>query len=128
VIGLDTNLLVRYLTQDDPEQFEIAVRVIQENQPCFIGNVILCETVWVLRSKPYKIARERILEILDLMLQTDGFVFEDRSAVYQALQRTRRGRADFSDYLIGTTAYQAGCQEIVTFDQKLKGEKGFRCL
>jgi predicted nucleic-acid-binding protein len=63
-----------------------------------------------------------------MMLQSPVFEFENRSAVYQALQRAKQGRGDFSDYLIGATAQQAGCQETLTFDRKLKGERGFRCF
>lgn len=53
---------------------------------------------------------------------------ESRSTVDQALQRYKQGRADFSDYLIGAIARQAGCTEMVSFDRKLKSEKGFICL
>lgn len=62
------------------------------------------------------------------MLHSAAFEFENRSTVDQALQRYKQSRADFSDYLIGTTARQAGCTETVSFDSKLKLEKGFRCL
>jgi predicted nucleic-acid-binding protein len=63
-----------------------------------------------------------------MMVQSSGFEFEDRSVVYQALQRTKKGQADFSDYLIGAITRQIGCTETVTFDQKLRGEQGFHCL
>jgi predicted nucleic-acid-binding protein len=106
----------------------MVVQIMQDNQPGFIGNIVLCELVWVLRRKPYEFSKDRILTTLELMVQSAGFVFENRSTVYQALQRTKQGRADFSDYLIGAIAHQASCQETVTFDQKLRGEKGFRCL
>ena len=62
------------------------------------------------------------------MLRSPTFEFENRSAVYQALQRTKKGRADFSDYLIEAIASQAGCTETASFDRKLRGEEGFRCL
>jgi len=62
------------------------------------------------------------------MLHTSTFEFENRSVVYQALQRTRQGRADFSDYLIGAIAQQMSCSTTVTFDRKLEDEKGFNCL
>lgn len=62
------------------------------------------------------------------MLHSSAFEFESRSIVYQALQRYKQGRADFSDYLIGAIASLAGCTETVSFDGKLKKEKGFRCL
>jgi len=62
------------------------------------------------------------------MLHSSAFQLESRSTVYQALQHYKEGRADFSDYLIGAIASQAGCTETVSFDGKLKNEKGFRCL
>ena len=128
MIGLDTNVLVRYLTRDDESQWQQAKEVIESGQLCFIANIVLCELVWVLRGKPYKFSREEILSTLEMMLQSPAFEFENRSVVYQALQRAKQGRADFSDYLIGAIATHAGCQETVSFDRKLKGEKGFRCF
>ena len=128
MIGLDTNVLVRYLTRDNESQWQQAKEVIESGQLCFIANIVLCELVWVLRGKPYKFSREEILSTLEMMLQSPAFEFENRSVVYQALQRAKQGRADFSDYLIGAITQQAGCQETVTFDRKLKGERGFRCL
>lgn len=128
MIGLDTNVLVRYLTRDDEIQWQQAGEVIESGQPCFIANVVLCELVWVLRGNPYKFDKQEILTTLEMMLQSPTFEFENRSGVYQALQRAKQGKADFSDYLIGAIATHVGCQETVTFDRKLKGERGFRCL
>lgn len=127
-MGLDTNVLIRYLTKDDLDQWEQASQIIEENQPFFIGNIVLCEVVWVLRGRPYHFDQDQIITTLEMMLQSSGLEFENRSVVYQALQRTKQGRADFSDYLIGASAQLAGCSETITFDQKLRGDKGFRCL
>lgn len=128
MIGLDTNILIRYLTKDNEAQWQQATQIIQSNQQCFIANIVLCEIVWVLRGKPYQFSKDEILATLEAMLQSPTFEFENRSAVYQAIQRTKKGRADFSDYLIGMIALQAGSCQTVTFDRKLKNEKGFRCL
>lgn len=73
-------------------------------------------------------AKEEILQLLETMLSTPEFEFESRSIIYQAIQLTRQGRADFSDYLIGVLDQNRGCQETVTFDQKLRGQAGFRVL
>lgn len=102
--------------------------MIESGQPCFIANIVLCKLVWVLRGNPYKFGTEEILNTLEMMLQSPAFQFENASVVYQALQRAKQERADFSDYLIGAIAQQAGCQETVSFDRKLKGERGFRCF
>ncbi len=128
MVGLDTNVLVRYLTRDNESQWQQASEVIESGQLCFIANIVLCELVWVLRGNPYKFGREEILSALEMMLQSPAFQFENRSAVYQALQRAKQGRADFSDYLIGAIAQQAGCQETVSFDRKLQGERGLKCF
>jgi len=81
-----------------------------------------------LQGKRYGYAREEILQLLEAMLQSPEFEFENRSVIYQAIQSTRQGRADFSDYLIGVLAQNQGCQATVTFDQKLRGQMGFRIL
>ncbi len=127
MIGLDTNVLVRYVTTDDLEQWQLAAGLIKaEEQLCFLSNIVLCELVWVLRGKPYQFTRPQISEVLETMLATPVMEFENRSAVYQALQRMKVGKADFSDYLIGAIVYQAGCSTTYSFDHKLIGEKGFQ--
>lgn len=128
MIGLDTNILVHYLTRDDEIQWQQATQLIQNHPQCLIANIVLCELVWVLRGKPYQFKKQEILQTLETMLHSPVFVFENRSAVYQALQRAKQGKADFSDYLIGAIANQLGFSETITFDRKLKDEKGFRCL
>jgi predicted nucleic-acid-binding protein len=128
MIGLDTNILVRYLTRDDEPQWRQAADLIQQNQPCFIANIVLCELVWVLKGTNYRFPKEEIIQALEAMLHSAAFEFENRSTVAQALQRYKQGKADFSDYLIGATSRQAGCTETASFDSKLKGEKGFRWL
>lgn len=128
MIGLDTNILVRYLTRDDEQQWQQAVSVIQENQPCFITNIVLCEMVWVLRGMNYSFRKEEIISVLEAMLHSAAFEFENRSTVDQALQRYKQGKADFSDYLIGAVSRHAGCSKTVSFDGKLKDEREFQCL
>lgn len=128
MIGLDTNILVRYLTRDHEPQWQQASEVIQQNQPCFIANIVLCELVWVLRGAKYRFQKTEVVDILEAMLHSAAFEFESRSTLDQALQRYKQGKADFSDYLIGAVSRQAGCTETASFDGKLKGEKGFQCL
>ncbi len=128
MIGVDTNILVRYLTRDDEQQWQQAVTVIQSNQPCFITNIVLCEVVWVLGGTAYGFPKDKIINVLEAMLHSAAFKFENRSTVDQALQQYKQGKADFSDYLIGAVSRQAGCTETWSFDGKLKGERGFQCL
>nr|WP_199332135.1 type II toxin-antitoxin system VapC family toxin [Anabaena lutea] len=128
VIGLDTNILVRYLTKDDDQQWEKAVEIVEGGEQCFVANVVICELIWVLRGKPYSFSKEEISNTIEMMLQCAVFEWENRSVIYQALQRFKQGNADFSDYLIGAVAQQSGCTITATFDRKLRGEKGFDCL
>ncbi|AFY41702.1 PIN domain-containing protein [Nostoc sp. PCC 7107] len=125
MIAVDTNILVRYLTKDDEKQWQQASEIIESGEQCFVANIVLCELVWVLRGKPYQFSREEISNAINLMLQSSTFEFENRSVIYQALQRFQQGKADFSDYLIGAIAQNFGCSFTVTFDRKLKNEKGF---
>ncbi|MHC5938303.1 PIN domain-containing protein [Nostoc sp.] len=136
MIGVDTNILVRYLTKDDEQQWEQAVEIIEGTEQCFVANIVLCELVWVLRGKPYQFSREEISKTIEMMLQCAVFELENRSGVYQALQRFKQGSADFSDYLIGAfgfavaegIAQQSGCITTATFDKKLREDKGFNLL
>lgn len=128
MIGLDTNVLVRYITRDDEQQWQKAVEIIESGRKCFISNIVLCELVWVLRGKSYQFSKDEILQALEMMMQSAVFEYENRTAVYQALQRSKQGSGDFSDYLIGAIARQLDCQETVTFDKKLRGEKDFKFL
>jgi predicted nucleic-acid-binding protein len=125
VIGLDRNILVRYLTKDDEKQWEQAAEIIEGGEQCFVANIVICELVWVLRSNTYQFSREEISNTIELMLQCSVFELENRSLVYQALQRFKQGSADFSDYLIGAIDQDSGCSSTVTFDRKLRSEKGF---
>ena len=68
MIGLDTNVLVRYLTRDDEQQWRQAADLIQQNQPCFITNIVLCEMVWVLRGASYRFQKNDITSVLEAML------------------------------------------------------------
>lgn len=126
MIGLDTNVLVRYITRDDEQQWQQAAEVIESKQQCFITNIVLCKLVWVLRGKPYQFSKDEILKTLEVMMQSAALEYENRTAVYQALQRSKQGKGDFSDYLIGAIARQLGCQQTETFDKKLSGDKGFQ--
>ena len=128
MIGLDTNILVRYLTKDDEQQWEQSVEIVEGGEQCFIANIVICELIWVLRGKPYNFSKQEVSNTIETMLQCAVFEWESRSLVYQALQHFKQGKADFSDYLIGAVARNDGCSKTVTFDRKLRDEKGFEVL
>ena len=131
MIGLDTNVLVRYLTQDDSAQARKAEAVIDgavaRRERCVLGPVVLCELVWVLRDA-YDTPKAQIVDVLDRILATQQFEIGDRARVREALEEYRAGGGDFADYLIGAANRAAGCDETVTFDRSLRGATGFRLL
>ena len=131
MIGLDTNVLVRYLTQDDAAQARKADALINgavaRRERCVIGPIVLCELVWVLRDA-YGTPKDDLVGALDRILATQQFEILDKDRVLEALEVYRTGRADFADYVIGAAHRHAGCSETATFDRRLRGAKGFRLL
>lgn len=119
--GLDTNI-VRFLVRDDESQWQQADKYINQalenNQPCLINNIVLCEVVWVLRSG-YKMKRDQLITILENLLNTNIFTFENSDDIAWAIHQMKSGNADFSDYLIVRQNQQAGCDETASFDVKL---------
>jgi predicted nucleic-acid-binding protein len=129
--GLDTNVLLRFFTQEDPEQARIATDLISgaedQGERLHISTIALCELVWVLRSA-YRIRRDGIVSTIESLLGANTFEIQDRDLVRRALESYRSGKADFADYLIGWQDRRAGCSETLTFDGGLKGTDGFHFL
>lgn len=130
--GLDTNVLLRYLTGDDPVQSPLAKNLIDdaeaESEKLFVTTIALCELVSTLRGSRYGLDRGRIGEALRLMLESAVFVLEDRDLVARAVEDYIAGSADFSDYLLGWKSRREGCRDIATFDRKLRSEQAFTLL
>ena len=131
MIGLDTNVLVRYLVQDDEVQSSIASKIIDgltRDDPGFISSVDLAETSWVLVAL-YKLGREEIGDVIEALLCSHDLVSENTEAKYRALAVYRDGSSvDFADTLIAETAKLSGARETVTFDWKAAREGGMRLL
>ena len=131
MIGLDTNVLVRYVTQDDAGQARrvdaVVERAIDNRTALHIDDVVLCEFVWVLRAA-YRFGRSSIAEALDRVLSTEMFSFEDRDLLRRASDAYRAGSGDFADYVIGFRNLRAGCAHTVTLDRALRGERPFLAL
>lgn len=129
--GLDTHVLVRYLTQDDPIQTRRANAVIAaavaRGEPCSIAAVVLCELVWVLREA-YRLDKGTVVATLERVLNTAQFVVERADLARRALDDFRRGGGDFADYLIGWVNRQSGCSATATFDRALRSSSLFRVL
>ena len=120
MIALDTNVLIRYLTRDNPEQAEAARALLQgltTNGPGFICREVVIEVVWVL-ERSYRFRRERIANIVVELVATDTLVIEDDNDVAQAAAVYRQGSADFSDLMILSAANRVGAQPLYTFDRQ----------
>lgn len=124
--GLDTNVLVRYVVKDNPDQVRRAIRFIEDSRrhPLFVTLVVLCETVWVLDSC-YHRSREEIAGLIGDLLQVRQIAVEDPPLVRRALDAYSAGRGDLADYIIRERAGTEGCEEVGTFDRDLLREEGF---
>ena len=131
MIGLDTNVLVRYLTHDDAVQYEKAASFIdaavERGEQFLVNTGVLCELVWVLGSV-YRYSREEIAGALEQVLATSQFDIERLDDARRALSDFRSSKADFSDALIGRINQSLGAGHTVTFDRELKGLDTFRVL
>lgn len=120
MIGLDTNVLVRYLVQDEPAQSARATRLIEhelsDREPGYIGLVVLVETCWVLK-RLYAATPAELREIVRDLLDTRQLVVERRAVVAAALARLGDGAGDIADALVVEGASEAGCTRTVTFDK-----------
>jgi predicted nucleic-acid-binding protein len=131
MIGLDTNVLVRYLTQDDPAQYAKAAAFIDnatgQGEQLVVNTAVLCELTWVLDTS-YEYSREEIARALEQILATAQFEVERLDEARQALADFRSTKADFSDALIGRINRSMGGDHTVTFDRGLKAVETFRLL
>jgi predicted nucleic-acid-binding protein len=121
MIGLDTNVLVRYFAQDDPVQSPKATEIMElrltEDQPGFVSVVTMVETVWVL-SSIYELSDHEIASAVERMLQADTLVIQNEQEVFTAAVALKAGRGSFADALIGALGTWAGCASTLTFDRK----------
>jgi len=119
MIGLDTNVLVRYIAQDDPKQSPKATRLIESltaDAPGYVGIVSIIELVWVLTGC-YSLTRDEIGEVLETLLRTKEIVVAQTDTIWKALRLFKDGKADFADCMIEESANGAGCSYTATFDR-----------
>lgn len=128
MLGLDTNVLVRFLVRDDEAQFEKARKLIKREvaagQRVFVSQLVLLETEWVLRSR-YDLPKNSIIETLSGLLDAADVQFEDEPAIEEALFIWKDTTADFADCLIGTRNRRLGCRATASFDAKAAKLPGF---
>ncbi|KAB0565187.1 PIN domain-containing protein [Pseudomonas palleroniana] len=130
MIGLDTNVLVRYVTQDDPAQSPKACELIESLttlSPGFVGLVSVVELVWVLQSC-YQCTKSELVTVLETLLRTRELIIEQAEIVWQALRRFIASKADFADCLIERCAHSAGCEYTATFDLDAAKATGMKRL
>ncbi|MEZ5478309.1 MAG: type II toxin-antitoxin system VapC family toxin [Thiolinea sp.] len=128
MIGLDTNMLVRYIVQDDAEQAASANRVIDAlnlEHKAVISKIVLCELSWVL-AYSYRYQREQIAMVLDTLLTTQEFVVEDSGQALRALQHYQSGSAGFADYFLALSHQALGAEYTVSLDKKACASPLFR--
>ena len=131
MIGLDTNVVVRYLTQDDPVQSPIATELIErkltEANPGYINVVVMAELAWVL-ERVYRLTNAELAAAIERLLQLDAIVVENEEDVFVAMIALRAGQGSFADALIAALNTRAGCSHTVTFDRKAPRLPGFALL
>lgn len=128
MIGLDTNALVRFLVRDDEDQHQRVVELLRrgaaERKVFFVGDVVLAEVVWVLRSR-YGCDRDEIASVVRQLSEVEELVFESTSRVVRALRAYEKGAGGFADHLIAERARDAGCEALITFDKVLHADSYF---
>lgn len=131
MIGLDTNVIVRYLVQDDARQSAAATRFIERTlspqNPGFIASITLCEIVWVL-AECYKTDRQRIRAVIEGLLAAKQLSIEEPDIVWRALRAWNASAADFSDALTGQIVSARGGEKTLTFDRAAAKLPGFELL
>jgi len=131
VIGLDTNVLIRYLTQDHPIQSAKATEVMERRltpeNPGFVSVVAMVETVWVL-DRAYSLTAKEISAAVEGLLQVEVLAIENEQEVFTAMVALKQGRGSFSDALIAELGTRAGCARTLTFDQKALRLPGFELV
>lgn len=128
MLGIDTNVLVRFLIRDDQAQFEKARKLIKRElaagRRVFVSQLVLLETEWVLRSR-YGLPKNQIIEAISGLLDASDVQFEEEAAIEEALFVWKDTSADFADCLIGAQNRRLGCRATASFDVKASRLPGF---
>lgn len=131
MIGLDTNILVRYLTQDDPVQSAKATQILERRLTPknlgFVSVAVIVETVWVL-DRAYGLTAREISGAVERLLQVDVLALENEQEVFTAMVALKQGRASFADALIAELGTRAGCGRTLTFDRNAAQLPGFELV
>jgi predicted nucleic-acid-binding protein len=129
MVGLDTNVLIRFIVQDDPRMSALAGELLESltpDRPGFVSQVVMAETYWVL-SRTYRLPRPACLQAVKALVETESLEFDDAEGVVRALSLAELG-ADFPDALIHSANELFGIEETVTFDRKAASQLCWRLL
>lgn len=128
MIGIDTNILARYITRDEEKQFRAAKDVLENQcsdaEPGFINVVVLSELTWVL-SRAYHAGREQVAAVVEQLLVTSRLEIQHRDACSSALAAYRDSDVEFADCLIGQLNHREGCETTYTLDRRGGSLAGF---
>jgi predicted nucleic-acid-binding protein len=130
MLGLDTNVIVRYIAQDDPKQSPLATKFIESLSPArpgFVPAVVLVESLWVMEDV-YGASRDRLADIVTTLLEVESLMVESAESVWRALAVFRKGKADFADCLIARLCAARGCEATWTFDKAAARDGGMKLL
>ena len=131
MIAVDTNILVRYITNDDQEQGILAANLLDkytgQEKSILINNIVLCELIWVL-DRGYKYKKAEIIKTLKLLLSSIEFEFENHELAFLAVFKYETTDADFSDILIGIINSNLACSTTYSFDKKACRTKDFTLI
>jgi predicted nucleic-acid-binding protein len=128
MLGVDTNVLIRYLIRDDQSQYEKARRLIdrevRKGEPVLVSLLVLLESEWVLRSR-YELPKSAIVAAFSALLDTADLAFEDEPSIEHAIYLWKDSPADFADCLIDARNLRLGCSATATFDGRALKLAGF---
>ena len=130
MIGVDTNILMRFLLVDDPRQSDAARSLLARcsvREPAFLGREALIETVWVLESA-YGLAPAKVAPVILGLLEAEEIVVEATEDAVVAVEAYGAGMADFADHMIVAAAQRSGCETLYTFDRKAARHNGATLL
>jgi predicted nucleic-acid-binding protein len=120
MIGLDTNILVRFLTHDDPLQTPAAIKLmasLSSDSPAFVSLVVIAELTWVLTSL-YRLEKSEIALVVENLLRNDALIVERSEIVWQAFRKFKISNSGFADCLLQHSGHAAGCVYTLTFDKR----------
>lgn len=131
MIGLDTNLVVRLLVEDDKRQLRQTKRLLarchEDGEKCLLTTIVLCELEWVLRQS-YGVPRMEVAAAVEGFLTDELFAVEEPEEARRALTSYREGKGDLSDYLLGARGTSLQARTVYTFDRGLRDCEDFTLL